>query len=332
MREAVQGLARAPDPGRPLPGGRLRGGRGRGGRRRAGGHRRHPAAHRGGGRCTAATRRWCCPPTRSAPAHLETIRRYTRRARPGPGGARPHERPVRDQGRRGLRSGGEPARLAHHALREQGHGRAPGQGGGADHGGARPGRAGPDRGPDRRPRIFVKEAVFPFLKFPGADILLGPGDEVHGRGDGDLARTSGSPSPSRRWPPASRSRPQGTVFISVNDFDKGGRAAPCARARTDGLPDPGHPRHRRVPDRAGRGRGDGLQGERGPAQRGGPHQETAASPSCSTRRWASESFYDDGAIRKSATLHGVLCVTTLTAHRGHRAGDPGAARDGPGHA
>jgi carbamoyl-phosphate synthase large subunit len=26
-----------------------------------------------------------------------------------------------------------------------------------------------------------------------------------------------------------------------------------------------------------------------------------------------ESFYDDGAIRKSATLHGVLCVTTLTA-------------------
>jgi carbamoyl-phosphate synthase large subunit len=26
-----------------------------------------------------------------------------------------------------------------------------------------------------------------------------------------------------------------------------------------------------------------------------------------------ESFYDDGAIRKSATLHGVLVVTTLTA-------------------
>ena len=25
-----------------------------------------------------------------------------------------------------------------------------------------------------------------------------------------------------------------------------------------------------------------------------------------------ESFFDDGAIRKSATLHGVLCVTTLT--------------------
>jgi carbamoyl-phosphate synthase large subunit len=25
-----------------------------------------------------------------------------------------------------------------------------------------------------------------------------------------------------------------------------------------------------------------------------------------------ESFYDDSAIRKSATMHGVLCVTTLT--------------------
>ena len=26
-----------------------------------------------------------------------------------------------------------------------------------------------------------------------------------------------------------------------------------------------------------------------------------------------ESFYDDGAIRKSSVVHGVLCVTTLTA-------------------
>ena len=43
-----EGLARAPDPDRPLPGGRVRGGRGRAGRRRARGDRRHPAAHRAG--------------------------------------------------------------------------------------------------------------------------------------------------------------------------------------------------------------------------------------------------------------------------------------------
>ena len=43
-----QGLARAPDPDRPLPGGRLRGGRRRARRRRARRDRRHHAAHRGG--------------------------------------------------------------------------------------------------------------------------------------------------------------------------------------------------------------------------------------------------------------------------------------------
>ena len=86
----------------------------------------------------------------------------------------PDERPVRDQERRGLRARGEPARLAHDALREQGDRRAAGEGGGADHG--RPERS-PSRGSPRTStvdRIFVKESVFPFLKFPGADILLGP--------------------------------------------------------------------------------------------------------------------------------------------------------------
>ncbi len=33
--------------------------------------------------------------------------------------------------------------------------------------------------------ISVKESVFPFVKFPGVDTLLGPGDEVDWRGDGD---------------------------------------------------------------------------------------------------------------------------------------------------
>ena len=35
-------------------------------------------------------------------------------------------------------------------------------------------------------RIFVKESVFPFLKFPGADILLGPEMKSHRGGHGDL--------------------------------------------------------------------------------------------------------------------------------------------------
>ena len=34
------------------------------------------------------------------------------------------------------------------------------------------------------PYFSVKEAVFPFLKFPGVDTILGPGNEIHRRGDG----------------------------------------------------------------------------------------------------------------------------------------------------
>ena len=43
------------------------------------------------------------------------------------------------------------------------------------------------------PYYSVKEAVFPFIKFPGVDTILGPGDEIHRRGDGRRAR----PSPRR---------------------------------------------------------------------------------------------------------------------------------------
>jgi carbamoyl-phosphate synthase large subunit len=53
-----------------------------------------------------------------------------------------------------------------------------------------PTRAVEDRR-SRPQRYFVKEAVFPFVKFPGVDTVLGPGDEVHRRGHGrrrDLRR------------------------------------------------------------------------------------------------------------------------------------------------
>jgi carbamoyl-phosphate synthase large subunit len=39
------------------------------------------------------------------------------------------------------------------------------------------------------PHFFVKEAVFPFNKFPGVDPMLGPGDEVHRRGHGYVGAT-----------------------------------------------------------------------------------------------------------------------------------------------
>ena len=147
--------------------------------------------------------------------------RYTRQLGLALGVRGPHERAVRDQGRRGLRARGEPAGLAHDALREQGHGGAPGQGGGPDHGGPEPGRAGPHRGPHGRRAYFVKESVFPFLKFPGADILLGPEMKSTGEVMG-ISEDFGIAFAKSQMASGFKIPTEGTVFISVNDFDKGG--------------------------------------------------------------------------------------------------------------
>ena len=65
----------------------------------------------------------------------------------------------------------------------------------------------------------VKESVFPFNKFPGVDIILGPGDAVDRRGDGDRRQLpdgvrQGQMAASAPLPAT------GTVFISVADRDK----------------------------------------------------------------------------------------------------------------
>ena len=92
----------------------------------------------------------------------------------GAEGARPHERAVRGQGRAGVRAGGESARLPHGAVCEQGHRRAAGQVRGAR---SWPGETLAELGFTEEivpPHFAVKEAVFPFIKFPGVDIALGP--------------------------------------------------------------------------------------------------------------------------------------------------------------
>ena len=72
------------------------------------------------------------------------------------------------------------------------------------------------------PHVAVKEAVFPFARFPNVDTHPGPGDEIHRRGDGPrlqlrarlrqgAARRRGA---SCRWP--------APCFLSVKDADKKG--------------------------------------------------------------------------------------------------------------
>ena len=90
------------------------------------------------------------PPFLVAERHLATIRDYTRRIARALEGRRPDERAVRDQGRRGLRARGEPARVAHRAVPVEGDRRAAGEGGRARDGRPDAGRARADRGPRGR--------------------------------------------------------------------------------------------------------------------------------------------------------------------------------------
>jgi carbamoyl-phosphate synthase large subunit len=161
------------------------------------------------------------------------------------------------------------------------------------------------------PRIFVKESVFPFLKLQGSDILLGPEmkstGEVMGISEDFGIAFAKSQSAAGYTIPTS-----GTVFISVNDNDKQG-VLPMARELKE--------------------MGFQILATRGTAEfltAHGVEAETVfkvneGRPNCVdliksgkidiifNTPLGRESFYDDTAIRKSATLHGVLVVTTLTA-------------------
>jgi carbamoyl-phosphate synthase large subunit len=84
-----------------------------------------------------------------------------------------HEHPVRGEGRRGLRAGSEPPRLAHGALRGQGH-RHPFANLATK---VMLGKTLAELGytAEKVPAHFsVKESVFPFAKFHGSDTFLGP--------------------------------------------------------------------------------------------------------------------------------------------------------------
>ena len=139
---------------------------------------------------------------------------------PGAGarGARPDERADGDQGRRGLHPRGQPARLAHGAVRRQGDRLADRQDRGAGHGGRAAGRLrAAERGRSRH--VAVKEAVFPFARFPGVDLLLGPEMKSTGEVMG-LDRDFGAAFAKSQLGVGNLLPDEGTVFISVRDRDK----------------------------------------------------------------------------------------------------------------
>jgi len=72
--------------------------------------------------------------------------------------------------------------------------------------------------------VAVKEAVFPFARFPGVDLLLGPEMKSTGEVMG-LDRDFGTAFAKSQLAAGSALPTEGTVFISVRDRDKEGMAA-----------------------------------------------------------------------------------------------------------
>jgi len=160
-------------------------------------------------------------------------------------------------------------------------------------------------------RIFVKESVFPFLKFPGADILLGPemkstGEVMGISSDFGIAFAKSQQAAGYHIPTS------GAVFVSVNDFDKPGMLPHARELHEMGLE-----------IIATKGTAEYLNAHGVPAEM--VYKVNEGRPNVvdliKDRRigivfntpLGGESFYDDTVIRTSSVLHNVLVVTTLTA-------------------
>jgi carbamoyl-phosphate synthase large subunit len=160
-------------------------------------------------------------------------------------------------------------------------------------------------------RFFIKESVFPFLKFPGTDTILGPEMKSTGEVMG-VSKDFGMAFAKAEAASGFSIPTEGTVFISVNDYDKAG-VLPLARD----LQELGFTLL------ATKGTADYLAGQGVKVEM--VHKANEGRPNCVDLLKSGEidivfntplgrdSFYDEGALRKAAAQHGVLCVTTLTA-------------------
>ena len=162
------------------------------------------------------------------------------------------------------------------------------------------------------PRYFsVKESVFPFNKFPGVDIILGPEmrstGEVMGIDDSFPMAFAKSQIAANSALPTS-----GRVFISVADRDKTGSRPGCAA-----LADMGY-RLMSTRGTAGALRRAGIAVDEIPKiQEGRPnlvdHMKNGQVDLVINTPSGKGARSDEGKIRAAAVAHGVTCITTLAA-------------------
>ena len=206
------------------------------------------------------------PPRSLSPETIAELEAADAEAGAGARRRRPDERAICAEGRRDLRARSQPARLAHGAVRRQG-----------------------DRPADRQDRqraswrararlvrpqarqldhVGVKEAVFPFARFPGVDTVLGP-----------EMRSTGEVMGLDRSFEIAFAKSQLGAGAKVADVGHGVRLGArrrqgahrraVAQAAGARLQDPGDRRHPALPDGAGRAGGEDQQGLGRPPACGG---------------------------------------------------------------
>jgi carbamoyl-phosphate synthase large subunit len=158
--------------------------------------------------------------------------------------------------------------------------------------------------------VFVKTPVFPFVRFPGVDTILGPEMKSTGEVMG-AAATFGSAFAKAQLAAGLRLPDHGAAFISVNNHDK-----PAVVQIARDLRDLGF---RLIATRgtANYLRAHGLDVDIVfKVNEGRPHvgdeilndkiQLVINTP------LGRESFFDDRTVRRIAMMHAVPCITTLT--------------------
>jgi carbamoyl-phosphate synthase large subunit len=158
---------------------------------------------------------------------------------------------------------------------------------------------------------YVKEAVLPFVKFPGEDPVLGPEMRSTGEVMG-LASTFGAAFAKAQMAGGFTLPTSGTAFISVNDFDKASTVLVAKDLASMGfklLATRGTARALEnaslsveAVNKVGEGRPNIVD-----------HIKNGKVDLVINTPLGASSYWDEPAIRKSSYAHGVPCITTLSA-------------------
>jgi carbamoyl-phosphate synthase large subunit len=171
-----------------------------------------------------------------------------------------------------------------------------------------------DLGFTREPDLngwYVKEAVMPFLKFPGEDPILGPEMRSTGEVMG-IAPTFGAAFAKAQMASGFALPTSGAAFISVNDNDKGAVVSVAKDLASLGFRIMATRGTARALDQAGLGpEVVNKVGEGRPNVV--DHIKNGKVALVVNTPLGGTSYWDEPAIRRSAYTHGVPCITTLSA-------------------